>query len=174
MGSYVGAVLIGLAAAFVLIIAVEFLSSIVHPTDIEACRAHVARYPAWVLAVVVPAWGLTTFVSVWLATRLGSGRHRAHGYVVGAILLALVICNISMLTYPIWFCAANLIVFPLAIYWGRALLHRSPQMRAKAAVESVRLLVSPFFVFRVFVISDPVNAGLAIVRKAGRFFRVST
>jgi uncharacterized protein YacL len=71
--------------------------------------------------VAVVAWGLTTFVSAWLATRLGSGRHRAHGIVVGLILLALVVMNMSMLPYPVWFWVANLLVFPLGFYWGAKL-----------------------------------------------------
>lgn len=123
-----GAVLVGLVAAMVLIVGVEVFGSIVHPfppdvdpTDYEVCKAHVARYPAWVLLVVVLAWGLTTFLSAWLATRLGSGRHRAHGMVVGAILLALVVMNMSMLPYPIWFWASNLVIFPLGFYWGAKL-----------------------------------------------------
>lgn len=121
----VGAVLVGLVAAMFLIAGVEVVSSIFHPfpsgvdpTDYEVCTAHVARYPAWVLLLVVLGWGLTTFLSAWLATRLGSGRHRAHGIVVGSILLALAVTNMSMLPYPIWFWACNLVIFPLGFYWG--------------------------------------------------------
>jgi len=124
----VGAVLVGLVAAAALIVGVEAFSSVVHPfpadvdpTDYEVCKAHVARYPAWVLAVAVLAWGLTTFLSAWLATRLGSGRRRAHGVVVGLILLALVVMNMSMLPYPIWFWVSNLVAFPLGFYLGAKL-----------------------------------------------------
>jgi hypothetical protein len=124
----VGAVLVGLVAAMFFIVGVEGVSSIFHPfppgvdpTDYEVCKAHVARYPAWILLLVVLAWGLTTFLSAWLATRLGSGRHRAHGIVVGTILLTLVVINMSMLPYPIWFWASNLVVFPLGFYWGAKL-----------------------------------------------------
>lgn len=120
-----GAVLVGLAAAAVLTVGVEVFSSIFHPfppdvdpTDYEVCKAHVARYPAWVLVLAALGWGLTTFVSVWLATRLGSRRHRAHGISVGAILLSLAVMNMSMLPYPVWFWALNLVVFPLGIFWG--------------------------------------------------------
>src|SRR6516162_771877 len=102
-----GAVLAGLVVAAVLVVGVEAFSSVVHPfppdvdpTDNEACKAHVARCPAWVLAVAVLLWGLTTFLSAWLATRLGPGGHRAHGVVVGLVLLALVVMNMSMLPYP--------------------------------------------------------------------------
>ena len=124
----VGAVLVGLAVALMLIVGVEWGSSIVHPfppgvdpTDIEVCRAHVARYPAWALFVASIAWGAITFVSAWLATRLGSGRHLAHGFAVGVILLALAVLNMSMLPYPAWFWASNLILFPLGFYWGARL-----------------------------------------------------
>ncbi|MSU77774.1 MAG: hypothetical protein EXS16_06730 [Gemmataceae bacterium] len=106
----VAAVLVGLVAAMVLIVGVEVGSSIIHPfpagvdqTDLEVVKAHVARYPAWILLVAALAWGLITFLSAWLATRLESGRHRAHGIVVGSILLALAVMNMSMLPYPIRF-----------------------------------------------------------------------
>ncbi len=124
----VGAVLVGLVVAMVLIVGLEALSSIVHPfppdvdpTDIEVCKAHVVRYPAWFLVVAIFAWGLTTFLCAWLATRLGLRRHRAHGLVVGTILFALAVMNMSMLPYPIWFWAGNLIVFPLGFYCGATL-----------------------------------------------------
>ena len=124
----VGAVVLGLAVALMLIVGVEFFSSIVHPfppgvdpTNMEVCRQHVAKYPAWVLAVAALAWVVTTFVSSWLTTRLGTGRHGTHGFVVGLILLALAIMNMSLLPYPVWFWAANLIGFPLGFYWGAKL-----------------------------------------------------
>jgi hypothetical protein len=64
-------VVAGVALAFVLVIAVELFSAVVHPlppgfagTMDEMCL-HVARYPDWVLGVVVLAWSATTFVSTW-------------------------------------------------------------------------------------------------------------
>ena len=123
----VGSVSAGLIVALMLVIGVEGMSSILHPfppgvdpTDFEACKAHVARYPAGVLALVVPLWGMAVFVSSWLATRLGTGRHLAHGLVVGAILFAAVVFNMAMLPYPIWFWV-NLIVFPISCFWGAKL-----------------------------------------------------
>lgn len=101
----VGSVIAGLIVALMLVIGVEGLGSILHPfppgvdpTDMEACKAHVAQYPTEVLALLgVVLWGLTVFVSSWLATRLGTGRHLAHGLVVGAILLAAAVFNMAML-----------------------------------------------------------------------------
>ncbi len=121
----VGAVAIGLVAALVLVVGVEWMSSILHPfppgvdpSDIEACRAHVARYPAGVLLLAVLGWGLCVFVSSWLSTRIGPGRHPAHGILVGAILLTLAVVNMAMLPYPAWFWILNLVGFPACCYAG--------------------------------------------------------
>ena len=114
-------ILAGLALALVLVIAVELVSAVVHPvppdftgTMDEMCK-HVARYPHWVLALVVVAWGGTTFASTWVTSRMGG---RGCGVFVGLILLAAVVFNIAMLPYPMWFKIANLIAIPAAIYLG--------------------------------------------------------
>jgi hypothetical protein len=106
----VGSVVAGLVVAFLLVVAAEVFSSIYHPwppgvdpTDMEACKAHVARYPTWVLAVGAAFWAAAPLSGAWLATRLGTTRHAAHGLVVGAILLALAGFNMAMLPYPLWF-----------------------------------------------------------------------
>ena len=127
----VGAVLVGLIAAMVFVVGVEALSAWLHPfppgvdpSDLDALEAHVARYPAGVLLLVVVGWSLGTLLSSWLATRLGSGRHLAHGIVVGSILLVAAVANMLMLPYPIWFWISNLVAFPLCFslgaYLGRA------------------------------------------------------
>lgn len=119
-------VVAGLALAFVLVVAVEGFSDVVHPfpegsgkTMDEVCE-HVARYPAWVLAVVVPAWAITTLLAVWTAQKIGN---LFSATFVGLFLLAMVAFNLSMLPYPIWFNVANLIAVPAAILlgmrWGR-------------------------------------------------------
>lgn len=123
----IGSVAAGLIVALICVIGVEGMSSVLHPfppgvdpTDFEVCKTHVARYPAGVLALAVLLWGMTVFVSSWLATRLGTERHLAHGLVVGAILVAAVIFNMAMLPYPNWFWV-NLIVFPISCFWGAKL-----------------------------------------------------
>ena len=96
----------GLVVALVLVMAVEFLSAIVHPfpPDFDGSESalceHVKRFPQWVLAVVSVAWAATTFVSCWLAKRMGN---RGCGLTVGLLLLAAVLFNVTKLPYPIWF-----------------------------------------------------------------------
>jgi hypothetical protein len=114
----------GIVVAFILVVAVEFFGAVVHPVPadfdgtMEAMCLHVARFPAWVLAVVVPAWAVTALAGTWTAGRIGN---RGSALCVGLLLLAAAAFNLSMLPYPTWFKAAILIAIPLAIaagaYW---------------------------------------------------------
>ncbi len=110
-----------MVVAFILVVGVEGFSAVVHPfpkdfggTMEEMCR-HVERYPQWVLAAVVPMWAVAALVSTWMAQRIGNVY--AAG-IVGLLLLAALVLNISMLPYPIWFKVVNLLVIPAAIIAG--------------------------------------------------------
>lgn len=120
----------GLILAFVGVVAVEWVSSILHPfppgidpTDIEACRQHVARYPSGVLFLCTIGWWITVLASCWMATRLGFRRHAVHGVIVGGILLALAVFNMAMLPYPAWFWV-NVVAFPVSCMAGIRLARR--------------------------------------------------
>jgi hypothetical protein len=115
------AIIAGMLVALILLVAVELFSAVVHPvppdfggTMEEMCE-HVARYPHWVLALVVPAWGVAAFVSTWTAERIGG---RGSALLIGLLLLAAAVFNLSMLPYPIWFKIVNLLVIPTAIVLG--------------------------------------------------------
>jgi len=101
------AVVAGMGLAFVLVVAVEMFSAVVHPFppgfDPNApgsIPAHVQRYPGWVLAVVVLMWGATAAAATWAASRIG-------GRLAGALVTLLLACalafNLSMLPYVMWF-----------------------------------------------------------------------
>jgi len=118
------AVVIGLFVAFIVVVAVEIFSAVVHPfpedfgETMEEMYRHVERYPHWVLAVVVPAWGVAALMSTWIAQRIGNSYSSV---IVGAVLLAALLFNISQLPYPLWFKIANLLVVPAAIVTGSRL-----------------------------------------------------
>ena len=125
----IGSVIAGLVIAFVFLMAAEGYSELAYPFPtgydekdfMEVCKAHVAKYPPGILAVCTAIWALAPLTGSWLATRLGTSRHPAHGYVVGALLLAVAGMNMAMLPYPIWFPIVNLLTFPLGTYFGARL-----------------------------------------------------
>jgi hypothetical protein len=115
------AVFAGLLLSFILVVAVELISDVVHPypegfsgTPDEMDR-HVRRYPQWVLAVVVPLWAGAAFAGTWIAQGIGN---RYSSATVGLLLLAALAFNISMLPYPTWFKIVNLLVIPIALVAG--------------------------------------------------------
>lgn len=119
------AIVLGLIAGFVFVIATEAFSAVAHPfppdadpNDFETCLAHVARYPAWVLACVVPFWALASFASVGTATLIGTSRNPVNGIVVGTLLFAAAAFNLAMLPYPIWFKVSIVLALPLSGFWG--------------------------------------------------------
>src|SRR5436853_7165800 len=91
-------IIAGMLVAFILVVAVELFSAVVHPvppdfggTMEEMCQ-HVSRYPHWVLALVVLAWGATAFVGTWTAARIGN---RGSALLTGLLLLAAVVFTLS-------------------------------------------------------------------------------
>ena len=127
------AITVSLVVAMALIIAVEVVTGIFHPfppgvdtSDHEVIKAHVAKFPHWVLAIGIVGWGGTTFVSAWIATRMGAGRHPAHGIAIGSLLLLAAAFNMFMLPYPVWFELGNLLILPLAIF-GAVKVGRAPR-----------------------------------------------
>ncbi len=115
------AIAAALVVIFILVVAVEFFSAVVHPVPAdfdgsmeEMCR-HVERYPAWVLAVVVPLWAGTAFAGTWVAGRLAN---RGCALFIAFLLLASLVLNISMLPYPYWFETAALIGISAGIWLG--------------------------------------------------------
>lgn len=103
----------GMAVAFALVVAVEMFSAVVHPypPDFNGdIPAHVKRYPAWVLAVVVPMWGVAAAAATWVATRLGN---QAAGIIVTLLLAWALVFNVTHLPYPLWFKVAMLAAFPV-------------------------------------------------------------
>jgi hypothetical protein len=133
----VGALVAAMVAAFVPVVAVEAFSAVVHPLPpdfgdtMEEMCAHVERYPAWVLAVVVPLWAGTAFVSTWIAGRLGN---IFCAIIIGLLLLSMLVLNISMLPYPVWFKIATLVAMPAAIASAVYLLRPRASAAANAAV----------------------------------------
>jgi len=120
-----GAVVLGLVVGFVFVIATEAFSAVVHPfppdadpNDFETCVAHVARYPAWVLACVIPLWGLASFGSVWTATWIGTNRNPVNGIVVWTMLFVAAAFNLAMLPYPFWFKVGIILALPLSGFCG--------------------------------------------------------
>ncbi len=121
----VGAIVAGLVVTAAIVVGVEIISAIFHPfppgvdqSDLEVCKAQVARYPTWLLACAAAGWCAASFAGSWLATRVGTGRHPAHGGIVWGALQAMAAANMAMLPYAMWFPILIEVGLPLAALLG--------------------------------------------------------
>ena len=134
------AVFVGLLLSFIVVVAVELFSAVVHPLPEEfsgtpeQMHRHVQQYPPWVLAVVVPAWAVAAFVGTWTARRMGNFYS---SLTVGLLLLAALVFNISLLPYPMWFKLASLLAIPTAAVAGIGLSRSLKTAGAREAHSNV-------------------------------------
>lgn len=120
------AFLAGATVSLIFIVLVEGVDASIWPPpegvdlmkDKEACVAYFVSLPAAALVIAVVGWSLAALCGPWLATRLGTNRHPAHGVLLGALLLAGAVFNMSMLPYPAWFRVAVVILLPASLVVG--------------------------------------------------------
>lgn len=121
----VGAILLSILVALLLLAGIEWVGAILHPfpADFAGTREevmqHVANYPTLILALLGGiGWAIAMVIATWLATRLSSNRHPAFGVGIGLLLLSAAIFNMAMLPYPFWYWILVLIMLPIGIYFG--------------------------------------------------------
>jgi hypothetical protein len=119
-------VAVGAVVAFALVVLVELFSAVVHPfpddfsgSEEQMCE-HVANYPAWVLAVIVPMWSAVAWAATWVAGRIGG---LVAAVTIGVLLLAALALNLSMLPYPMWFKLVQplMVVVAIGLVWRRTM-----------------------------------------------------
>lgn len=126
----VGAVVAGIVVAMALFMAGEIVALALHPTpegfdsnSKEDMNRYIISYPDWVLAVVVPMWGFIGFAGSWTGWKLGN---HGCGLVVGAIWVAMVVCNVLTFPYPVWFKVAVPIAAATGVGLADKFLKRDP------------------------------------------------
>jgi hypothetical protein len=119
----VGAVIVGLIVAFLLVAGAESISHILHPPppgtdmhDMNQVKAFVATLPMSALLVVLAGWLIATFVATLLAAKIAQSP--IAGYVVGALLLCAGIVNAFMIPQPVWFSIASFAIYIGATWVG--------------------------------------------------------
>jgi hypothetical protein len=112
----VGAVVVGLILAFVLVQAAEFGVHLRYPPpagtnmrDMKAVKAFVATLPIPAFILVLAGWLVGTLAGTFVAARIG--RNAVPAYVLGAILLAGGMVNSIIIPQPVWFSAVSFIIY---------------------------------------------------------------
>jgi pimeloyl-ACP methyl ester carboxylesterase len=119
----IGAVIVGVIVAFLIVAGVEGIAHKIYPPppgtnmqDMAQVKAFVATLPLSVLLIVLAGWLLGTFVATWLAARIAGTP--IPGYVVGAVLLCAGIANAFIIPQPLWFSIASFVIYIGATWVG--------------------------------------------------------
>jgi len=128
----IGAVIVGLIVAFLLVFAAEGIAHKIYPPppgtnmqDMAQVKAFVATLPLSVLLIVLTGWLIATFVATWLAARIAGTP--IPGYIVGALLLCAGIANAFMLPQRVWFSIASIVIY-IGATWVGARAGARPQV----------------------------------------------
>lgn len=129
-----GAVVVGVAAAMVVILLVEKIGGALYPPlpgldfkDAAAMKAYVANLPAGALLFVLGGWVLGTLVGGWLAGFLAQSRPLLFAAIVGLTVLAGSFATMMSIPHPTWFMAATAVALPVtALLASRLVPRRSP------------------------------------------------
>lgn len=136
MGRLILATVAGLVAAFITIMAVEFMGATLHPpppgldiTRPEDMATLMASMPMTAMAVVVLAWILGAFDGGLVAGLIARGRGRIPALVIGGLVVLGVLANSRMIPHPMWMLATGILLpIPAALAgaWLAGRLTRRP------------------------------------------------
>ncbi|HEX7680943.1 MAG TPA: hypothetical protein VF713_22595 [Thermoanaerobaculia bacterium] len=119
----IGAVIVGMIVAFLLVFGAEAISHQIYPPppgmnmrDMAQVKAFVATLPMPALLIVLAGHLIATFVATWTAAKIARGPMA--GFIVGALLLAAGIVNAFMIPQPVWFSIASFVIYIGATWVG--------------------------------------------------------
>jgi len=127
--------LAGIVAALAVIALTQRLGHIVYPPppdldvrDIEAFREFTANMPLMALLFVLLAYYAGSLVGTFVAGWIAGFRTLIYTGVIGGLVLAGTIANLSQIPHPLWFSVLAVIGIPLFAYLGGRLapVRRAP------------------------------------------------
>jgi uncharacterized protein YacL len=145
-GRSVLAVVLGLVAAFVAVLALNMVSYAVYPpppgfdfNNPEALKSLASKMPVGALLFVLLAETAGAFVGPWVAARVARRSFFVHGLIVGTLFLLLDIRNLATLPHPLWFWIVSIAGAAIAAYFGSKLgaCRRPPVLDRKPALAGV-------------------------------------
>ena len=127
---YVLAYLAGALVAGFVVAGIEALGHAVYPppagldpSDLEQLKAMVATLPVGAFLFVLSAWAAGAYAGGLVAARIAPARRGVLAAAVGALVLAAVVANLTMIPHPLWFSVVGIVTVlvstSLAVLVGR-------------------------------------------------------
>ena len=124
---------VGVVVAWLVIVLSQLAGAAAYPpppgldvTDPQQLAAFIQAAPAMAMAFVLAGYALAALLGGWVAARISRAHPRIAALLVGAMVLAGVIANMSMIPHPLWMTVAS-VLLPLPAAWlGARLSRRNP------------------------------------------------
>jgi hypothetical protein len=124
--NFVLAIVASLAAMFVVVSAVEYLSHMIYPLpdvadpyDKDMLKAHIALAPVEALVLVPIGWILGAFLGSFLGGYISKTKKQAIFFIVAIFTLMAAVMNMILLPSPWYFWALSALIFPAALVGSR-------------------------------------------------------
>lgn len=121
----IGAIVAGLIVAVLVVMASEFVISMIYPppagvdlANREAMTAAIAKLPAGIFAGVLIGWAAATVSGGWLAGKLAGRAQAIHGLIVGMLMLIAGVANMLMFPHPVWMWVSGILILLVGGYLG--------------------------------------------------------
>ena len=112
----IGAIVIGVVAAFVTVMLVDKIGHIVYPppagldfTNPDAIRPYLATLPIGAFLFILASSVIAAFNGTLVACFIGTARLRIFGAVVGGFVFAASVANFIAIPHPLWLALATLV-----------------------------------------------------------------
>ncbi len=128
------AVLAGVAAAMVMIMALQIATSAIYPpppgidwTDPQAKNAYVASMPLGAFLLILVAYAVGSLIGGLAATAVSDRSSAKPAIIVGVLLTATGASNLAEIHHPLWFAVTSTLVYvPFAWLGARVLMRTRP------------------------------------------------
>jgi hypothetical protein len=117
------AVVLGVIAAVVIIIAIEALGHSLFPlpagmdvTDTDAMKAYIVTLPTAALLIVMAAWIIATLAGGIIACIIARETPLIYSAIIGGLVLLGTIINLMSLPHPLWFSITSVLAIIATIF----------------------------------------------------------
>jgi hypothetical protein len=128
MWKNIGAGIVGIIIAGLLVWLVEMLGHTVYPpptdlnfADPDAMRAYIDMLPLGALLFVAAAWFIGTLGGTFAACKIGDAKPLVFAGVVGGLMLIATAANLIMIPHPLWFSILGIVGIIVAAWLGMTL-----------------------------------------------------
>lgn len=125
------AIIVGVSAGFVTVIAGDYLVHFIQPPaadmkpgDSAAFAAYIDSIPFYVLLVMQIVWLVSAFLGGFAASAVDKSNWRRSAMITGLLLFGAAAVNMTMIDHPMWMWVVSIVFYPPIAWVGGGLAQK--------------------------------------------------